>query len=315
MNDSEIEELIRSYDGPEPRPETRAAVMDAARGVRRRREPAATVQPVTLSPRRRRRRWPWAIAAAAAILLTAGLCWRLARPDAKCLGKALENGLLAQRCGASTAIAKGQPLLAGDRVSAPRGGLVELADGSTVKLDAGTELVLQPPKEAQRVSLSLAKGRIFVRASRAPGEFVVLGSARISVLGTVFGVTEEAGSTRVGVLRGRVALASAGSSLELTRGKSGNASAKLAPKSTTVDPDTMLNWARTGKTFNDRPLSEVLDWISDNSSYRFEVKDVRRIERTVTVTVGDEKLPALIDRVLKDCSIDYAVKDRNVKIK
>ena len=314
MNDGEIEELLRSYDGPEPRPETRAAVMDAARGVKRRREPTATVEPVTLPPRRRKRRWPLAVAAAAVLLLAAGLCWKLAQPSPECLGRALENGMLAERCGSSTALAKGQPLLAGDRLSAPRGGLVELSDGSTVKLDSATELVIEEPAGKQRARLSLTAGRILVRASHLQGEFMVLGSAKVSVLGTVFGVAEDSGRTRVGVLRGRVALASAGSSLELTRGKSGNASATAEPSATADDPDVMLGWARVGKTFHDRPLSEVLDWIADSSSYRFEIDDVRRIERTVTVTVGDEPVRALIDRILAGCSIRYSIAARNVKI-
>jgi ferric-dicitrate binding protein FerR (iron transport regulator) len=314
MNDREIEELIRGFDGPEPRPETRAAVMDAARGVRRRRKPAATVEPVSLAPRRRRRRWPPAVAAAV-LLLAAGVCWSLTCPCPSPLGKALQGGLRAKRGGCGIALPAGAPLLAGDRLSAPRGGRFELADGSAVRLDTGTEVVLDRPRESQRARLLLKKGRILVRASRAPGEFVVAGSARVSVLGTVFGVTELAGSTRVGVLRGRVALASAGGRLELARGQAAGAAAGAVPALSDEDPDAMLGWARAGRSFRDRPLSEVLDWISDNSSYRFEVGDVRRIERNVSATVSTEPVRDLIERILTGCGIEYAITGRNVKIR
>jgi len=317
MSSEEIDQLIRSYEGPEPRPETKAAVMDAARGVRRRRAPAATVQPVSRTPRRKRR-WKPAVAAAAAALLLAcgGGWWWGAHSGGKCgLGTSLRSGLAVVRCGKSITVPKDQALLAGDLVSAPGGGLIALSDGSTLKLDNGTELELAQPEKDQRANISLRKGRVFLRVSKAPGAFLLAASARVRVLGTIFGVEEKAGHTSVGVLKGRVALSSAGSSLELVRGRTGMASASSAPVATADDPNETLRWAREETTFRDKPLSEVLDWISDNSSYRFHITDVRSIERTVTVTVGEEPMRQLIERILSDCGLTYAVEGSDVRLK
>jgi ferric-dicitrate binding protein FerR (iron transport regulator) len=315
MSSEEIDQLIRSYEGPEPRPETRAAVMDAARGVRRRRAPAATVQPVSRTPRRKRR-WMPALAAAAALLLACAGGWWWSTRRGKCgLGTALRSGLAVVRCGRSISVPKDQALLAGDLVSAPSGGLIALADGSTLKLDDGTELQLAQPGEDQRAKIALKKGRVFLRVSKAPGTFLLAASARVKVLGTIFGVEERSGHTSVGVLKGRVALSSAGSSLELTRGRTGVASASGAPVATADDPNETLRWAREETSFRDKPLSEVLDWISDNSSYRFHITDVRSIERTVTVTVGEEPMRQLIERILSDCGLSYAVEGNDVRLK
>jgi ferric-dicitrate binding protein FerR (iron transport regulator) len=314
MSSEEIEELIRSYEGPEPRPETKAAVMDAARGVRRHRAPAATVLPVPRAPRLRSR-WRPLVTAAAVLLVAGGIAyWGLGRPGPRALGKALRSGLVVRRCGAAVNVEKDGPLLVDDLVTAPSGGLIRLADGSTVKIDRGAELLLRAPEESQRVNLVLGKGRVFLRASKAPGKFLVTGSARTWVLGTVFGVTEREGRTSVGVLEGRVALASAGRELQLRRGQSGEARAGSRPTRTAADPNETLRWAREPRAFHDRPLSEVLDWISDNSSYRFHITNVRSIERTVTVMIGDEPMPQVIDKVLDSCGLKYTVEKSDVKI-
>jgi ferric-dicitrate binding protein FerR (iron transport regulator) len=316
MSSEEIEELIRSYQGPQPRSETKAAVMDVARGAKRRREPAATLEPVALPPRRKRRGLKLLLSAAAALLLAAGgICWFSAGDRPMALGKSLRGGLAVERGGRSLVVHKDEALFAGDHLSAPEGGLLALDDGSTVKLDKGTRLQLTLPGEGRRADLRLKDGRILLRVSGAPGEFAVTGSARVTVLGTVFGVEEKNGGTSVGVLEGRVRLSSAGGALELTRGKSGRAAASGLPEITAADPNATLRWARERKIFHDRPLSEVLDWISDNSSYRFEVKNVRRIERTVTLTVGHEPMLKLIEKVLGNCDIKYAVAGQDVTIK
>ncbi|MHC4914453.1 MAG: FecR family protein [Planctomycetota bacterium] len=135
------------------------------------------------------------------------------------------------------------------------------------------------------------------------------------VLGTVFGIEERAGRTSVGVLRGRVALSSGGRQIELARGQSGSAARGGPPTATASDPDEDLRWARGTVVFKDRPVSEVLDWISDNSSYRFEITTVRSLERTVTVSVADQSMRELIEAVLDSCGLDYAVDGRCVKIK
>ncbi len=316
MNDDQVEELLRSYRGPDPRPETKEAVMRAARGARADQAPAATVEPVVRAPRRRRRRWPaMTAAAAAALLVAAGLHHHFSAPDNVALGRSLRSGLAVERAGRDVPVCKDGALCAGDLIRAPEGGLIELNDGSTVKMDRGTRLSLAKPEEGGRARLALGGGRVLLRVTPAPGDFTVSGSALVRVLGTVFGIEESAGRTSVGVLRGKVALSSGGKQIELARGQSGSAARGAPPAATGRDPDEDLRWARERVAFRDRPLSEVLDWISDNSSYRFEITTVRSLERTVTVSVTDQSMRELIDEVLGPCGLTYEFDGRCVKIK
>jgi ferric-dicitrate binding protein FerR (iron transport regulator) len=316
MNDYQVEELLRSYRGPDPRPETKAAVMRAARGARADQAPAATVEPIVRAPRRRRRRWPALTAAAAAALLVAGgLYHHFSCPAGAALGRSLRSGLAVERAGRAVPVCKDGILCAGDMIRAPEGGLFELNDGSTVKMDRGTQLSLQEPGENTRARLKLNGGRLLLRVTPAPGDFTVSGTALVRVLGTVFGVEERRNRTAVSVLDGRVRMSSGGGHVELARGQSGAASASQVPTVTTANPDEELRWARERVAFRDRPLSEVLDWISDNSSYRFEITTVRSLERTVTVSVADQSMRELIEAVLDDCGLSYEVDGRRVKIK
>ena len=327
MTDDELESLLRSYQGSAPRPETRDAALRAARDARSGPAPSATVMPAARAPgvlpARRRRRIPraalWAAAAGLLVAAGVGAGLRLGRPPAKPgdapAGRVASGRIDLLRDSGRLQAGPGAALLPDDVLAAGVTSVLELADGSSVKLGAGARMRLAAPAAGQRARLELSAGRAFLRVARAPGEFVVAGSAEVHVLGTVFGVEESAGRTSVGVLEGRVALASAGSRLELSRGQSGAASAGGAPAGTAADPNETLRWARAGMTFADQPLSAVLDWVSDNSSYRFKVADVRLLERTVTVTVGDEPIRKVIEDLLGGCGLNHSVEGCEVTIR
>lgn len=266
-------------------------------------------------------RLPW-LAAAAVLLLAAGVgAWLLGRPSAsptpssRSLGRTLTGGLVAVRRGQDAQLPAGSEVFAGDALSAPQGGGLELADGSTVKLDRGTGLTISPPMTGERVRLRLDSGRVFVRAAHVPGSFVVAASAEVRVLGTVFGVEEAGGRTAVSVQDGRVAVSSAGKAIELVRGLSGAAAAGAAPELTGADADEALKWARDWTRFEDRPLGEVLDWLAANSSYRFQMDEALRGRHRVTVAIAGEPPREVIEALMLSCGLDYRFDGHDVTVK
>jgi len=319
MNTREIEDLLRSYEGPQPRPETTRAVINAAAQAR----PAQPApKPPTAVPRRRRtvRILRWGLAAVAACLIIAVILHfrpshappsPAANPP---IGTVASDGLVILRDGKQHPALPPETLFVNDKLETRKRADISLADGSTIRLDEGARVDLREPLEGERSRVALAAGRIFLRVAGGQGTFVVAGSAEVRVVGTSFGVQEKEGQTSVNVIGGSVVLQSDAGSLTLERGQSAAARKGAPPDRTTVDPNAAVIWARDPTRFENQPLANVLDWIGRNSTFRFEVSPESLNERRVSIAIMDEPMRQIVEALALTCGLQYAMDKDDVKI-
>jgi hypothetical protein len=302
MNDHEVEDLLRCSEGPEPRLRTSRAVIDAARGQLRQPKPAARASRLVrhLAP------------LAAACLCLAVIIRLLTAPAT--LGSVASDTLPVRRGSAILSLGRGGRLFAEDELLPTRRADICLADGSTVRLDARTRLLLDRPQEGERGRLALKTGRIFLRVDSAPGDFVVAGSAEVRVVGTAFGIAEKDGQTSVNVIAGRVAVRSGGKQIELCRGESAAAREGAPPAKTAADADAAVRWARDATRFENRTLGEALDWISRNSSYRFDAPPPLA-ETRVSLAVAHEPMREVIEALALACELKCSFQDHDVTMR
>lgn len=258
------------------------------------------------------------LAVAASLLIGVGVAmWFMTRPGPVQLGSVAEGEVMIQRGTDRISAGKDDPVYVDDELEATAGAVVRLSDGSTLKMDKGVNIVLKHPGDDGRSDLLLRHGRVFLRVAKGQGHFRVAGSAKVSVLGTVFGVEEDGARTNVNVLEGRVELASGSGEgkIILIRGQSGVSASDTAPKRTGVDPNQALIWARERITFEDRPLGDVLEWIEANSSYRFDISGRHRASNRVSVTVADEPMREIIEAVMLSCGLDYRYEKHDIRVR
>ena len=313
--------------------------------------PGTATRPARSTSRvRPSRRW---LIPAAAACIAAAIVGKLLIPSphhpttpsphhlAKPLGTVVTDGITVGRDGAQPAPAKiGDQLFKGDDLSATRRADIRLSDGSTVRLDRAARLVLNSTPEegdrtgtagvgvgtgtapaasasapeGERLNLALRSGRIFLRVTPAARRLVVSGTGSVAVLGTAFGVDEHDGQTFVYVIDGRVAVTSARKTIDLARGQSGIAYKETPPAVTAADPDRSTAWARDPMRFENRPLADVLDWLTLNSSYRFTVSPESLRQARVTAAILDEPTPQVIDALALACQFQYSINAHDVMI-
>jgi len=349
MTTREPDGLLRSFQGPQPRPETTRAILDAARAAAASASEVSSAEPKqrkagrpTRADRHRPLRWIAAGLAAAAAIVLAALTVPFGgkldvRPDDGKAGVAATGGLAAtrmSRSGASEQLALdiGAPLYAGDDLAASARADIFLADRSTLRVDRGVRLTIEsasfaaqgdarsqsPPSPGGaavrgEVRLVLKAGRVFLRVPPG-GPFVVAASAEVRVAGTAFGLEESAGRTSVSVIDGSVSLASAGQSVELSRGQSGEARRDGPPSRTLADPDRSVLWARDPTRFEEQPLADVLDWITRNSSYRFTVVPESLRQTRVSLAVMDEPMQQVVEALSLACGLNVSFNGFDVTI-
>jgi ferric-dicitrate binding protein FerR (iron transport regulator) len=250
--------------------------------------------------------------AAAAALVLGIFGWYFAA--AKPIGQAQSAGLFVTRDNRERPLASGDPLFTGDRLRASVRADISLADGSSVRLDAGTSLVMAKPGAEERMHLALAAGRVFLRVAKAPGRFrVEAGAAAVEVLGTVFGVARADNGAVASVYEGRVRLGTDAGQIEIGRGEAARADAGAVPVRTTENPAEALAWARDWTRFEDRPLGEVLDWIAANSPYQFDAPAAVRAQR-VSIAIADEPLSCVLTTLLISCNLHRSNNNNDVSI-
>jgi len=281
-------------------------------------EKSAASAVLPAAPKRTRRsRWRFLSAmSAACLLLGAGIAfWFLGKPAAQVIGRVKTGTVSVIRNERRISAGPETVLFSGDHLEASAIAMLAMADGSTAKLDGGARLALRRVAQGERADLRLERGRIFLRVARAPGGFCVTGSARVRVLGTVFGVEEQDRRTEVDVLEGRVELDAGGQAIEVLRGQSAAASPGMGPALTGADPNVELLWARDLVRFENRPLGEVLDWIEANSTYRFEIPGRHLSAHRVSVAIADEPVREVIEALMLSCGLDYRFDEHDVKVK
>ena len=303
---NDVEKLLRSFEGPEPGDSAAQAIFAAARA-----QAQANAQ-----RRAGRRRLIRKLSIAAVACLLIALAASLLAPSQE----PVEMGTVAcermplMRKGEATVLLRGQRLFTGDVLQPEVRSDISLDDGSSVRIDAGTKVALCVPGENERVRLLLERGRIFVRAASAPGSFIVAGTGEVRVLGTAFSVEEQDARTRVSVIGGEVALTTAGGSIELERGETGAVRRGAAPRKTGDNPYILTLWARDTTRFDNRPLGDVIDWLTFNTSYRFTLPPQARDIR-VSITIRDEPIEQVIRTLGLVSGLTFTVDRNDVTVK
>ncbi|OVE78002.1 hypothetical protein BVX99_00975 [bacterium F16] len=221
--------------------------------------------PVIVIPRRY-------IALAASVLLVIGLgMWGMLKPE---YGATVTSNAVYVKKGETLEKRRlGETLYIGDIICGNELSEFQLKDGSLVTIDTNTELTIRKPKSLERLNLALNKGRCLLRVSKGKGRFLIDAGVPVDVLGTTFGVRRDTDETVVAVYEGRVQMGG-DTGIILTRGKSGRVEyGSRHPMAHPLSPNQELAWSRPEIAFIDRPLSEVLRWITQNSSYTFVIAD------------------------------------------
>lgn len=137
--------------------------------------------------------------------------------------------------------------------------VVQLADGSTVRLDTGSQIQVRFARDERRIELERGQA-LFTVAHDADRPFVVsAGSARVTAVGTVFDVRRTGGDVRVTLVSGAVDVARAADAPP-SRLRAGQ-QARVTPKAVTtraVDVDTETSWTDGRIVFEDTPLREAV---------------------------------------------------------
>jgi transmembrane sensor len=149
--------------------------------------------------------------------------------------------------------------------------VVELADGSVVRLMDGASIGFDEPFERQ---LRL-RGRAFFDVSHGDAPFSVFSeSAIVSVLGTRFGVDASPSSTEVTLVEGRVAVSSAHDRTRmvvLEPGQQTRVDGGAAPReAVTVDLFRALDWTDL-LVFRATAMSQVAELLEDAFGVRIFV--------------------------------------------
>ncbi len=218
------------------------------------RPPLRAVQPPA-----RRIRW-WRAAAAAALVAVAWAGWRVATANPVDATVAAGPGTVHRLAGGpSGRLALGDRIRPGDRVRIGRegGALLSLADGSTVELAPGTEIVLA----RLRREIGVAHGAVLVHAApQLRGRLHVrTRDCGVTVHGTTFVVEAGLAGSRVGVVEGEVAV------------RHGN-------RRTLLEPGQTL---RTGPAAAAEPVVEQVAWSRDADRYRAMLRELAAFQREV----------------------------------
>ncbi|HYG76408.1 MAG TPA: FecR domain-containing protein [Planctomycetota bacterium] len=314
MTEKALEELLRNAPGQQPRVETTDAVLQAASKPVNTPTARAIPKPalVVFTPAPRSR-WPLYLGAAAAIVLVGCGVWLLLPETPVTVGSTMD-AMQVKRDGKILRLEPNVILLAGDTLLPGSRARFLTNDGSLVKTDGNATVLLQKPHRGERVRIQLQSGRVYVRASASPLSFIVDAGATVRVVGTWFGVGVSSGTCEVNVLEGTVEVAQGRAALNVTRGQSAMALAGAAPSLTAIDPNTALLWTRDYTTFTQRPCTEVLRWIEQNSSYRFVLPHNMR-DRNVSIAVADEPPREVIEIVLISCGLNYKFSEFDVIVR
>ncbi|MFT4686940.1 MAG: ferric-dicitrate binding protein FerR (iron transport regulator) [Neolewinella sp.] len=229
---------------------------------------AAPQQPV-LHPRPRlmRRILPWSAAAAVALLLVA---WFLLRPGTDSFEAA--NG--------------DQQLVA------------ELTDGSTARLNAGSDLAFAVTTTERSATLN---GEAYFEVEKAAIPFVVQTSlGEVSVLGTSFNVYSRNGEMAVSCTTGKVSVCFEGDAADylITPGQSVGRNRLGEINFTETTSPEELDWLSGKSVFINRPLAEILDELERQFDLTVERPAALNLKETYEVTFPNDDLDTALGMAL-----------------
>ncbi|MBI1182017.1 MAG: DUF4974 domain-containing protein [Alphaproteobacteria bacterium] len=178
---------------------------------------------------------------------------------------------------------------------------VQLADGSTVTLDAATDLTVRYSDDRRQVHLKHGSALFDVQHDPARPFAVAGGGRQVTVLGTKFEVSRIGSEFSVAVARGKVAVRStrAGeANLILAKGEEATYGAdEGGPVRDTVDPEMVGSWRHGQLVFDHASLGRVVDRLN-------------RYYAGVKISIADKRTAALpFTGVLKVGDVHATVSD------
>lgn len=192
---------------------------------------------------------------------------------------------------------------------------VELPEGSTVRLNAASELSFQNPEGQRRVALD---GEAFFDVEKAEEPFTVRTSlGTVMVLGTAFNVYARAGTMEVGCTEGRVSVVFEGvpETYLLTPGKSVTYSVGQRPEARDTLSSNILDWIDGNSTFADRPLAEVLAELVRQYDLEMEFSDPSFRQERISVSFPNDNLPLALEVIFDPLTgITYDIEGRRVVV-
>ncbi len=146
--------------------------------------------------------------------------------------------------------------------------LVQLADGSSVRLDTGSRLRVRFDGDRRLIDLEQGQALFTVAHDTSRPFVVVAGEARVTAVGTVFDVRREAGEVRVTLVSGAVDVAGEQGRGERRMSAGHQARVRDAEvRTTAVDVAAETSWAEGRVVFRDTPLkaavAEVNRYLTD----------------------------------------------------
>lgn len=251
------------------------------------------------APRTRGRRatFGWA-AGLAAVLVLACTSWLLGRQAPVALDQRM----------ASTAIGEQRQL--------------QLGDGSTIDLDAASEVVVQFSRHARVITL--LRGRAYFDVAHEPGrEFsVVAGDVTSRAVGTAFAVARrDDGSITVTVAQGRVRVESPASGANPTRLEAASdQQIAYSPALGLAGPEALnagfaTAWRSGTVVYQSEPLARVIDDLNRHSPrpIRLLEPSLAAVEVTGLWQLGD--IDAWIDGLAKSLRLDVVVTAEAIELR
>ncbi|MEO5926033.1 MAG: FecR domain-containing protein [Bryobacteraceae bacterium] len=195
----------------------------------------------------------WAMGAVAAALMV-GAVWAAPSVLDRVLAPGGARGTVASISGTLTAISAGgaSPLRVGAEVAEGQEirtgkeshAVVRLRDGSLVEMDERSSITLSERWRGKTVRL--ARGNVIVEAAKQRNGYlqVATSDAMVSVKGTIFGVSQGLGGSRVSVVEGEVRVDEGGTTALLHRGDQKTTSASMERTAVTEDLAWSANAAK-----------------------------------------------------------------------
>ena len=135
--------------------------------------------------------------------------------------------------------------------------LVQLADGSSVRLDTDSRIRIRYDSGQRLIDLENGQA-LFTVAHDASRPFVVAaGDAQVTAIGTVFDVRRHNGAADVTLVSGVVAVAGGGRTERMSAGHQARIT-RAGPTTRAVDASAETSWTEGRIIFRDTPLSEAV---------------------------------------------------------
>jgi transmembrane sensor len=193
--------------------------------------------------------------------------------------------------------------------------VVELPEGSTVRLNAESKMRFEQTEGERQVALT---GEAFFEVEKSVEPFSVNTSlGTVTVLGTAFNVYARDGFMEVGCTEGRVSVSFDGvaDAFILTPGKSVAYTEGQAPMTTDTLPQGITDWLDGISKFSDRPLAEVLAELTRQYDLQLMApEELLNREGRVSTTFPNDNLPLALEAIFEPTQLTYKLEGRRLEV-